>query len=60
MKRTEPLQEIPTGITDLAAGLRLIKQGHTLQIILARAQDHNRITNDVLDTLLNQIGRAHV
>ncbi len=53
MNRTEPLQEIPTGTTDLASGLRLIKQGHTLQIILARAQDHNRITNDVLDTLLN-------
>ena len=49
MNRIEPFQEIPFGTTDLAAGLRLIKRHQTLEIILNRAQDHNRITGEVLD-----------
>ena len=52
MNRIEPFQEIPFGTTDLAAGLRLIKRHQTLEIILTRAQDHNRITGEVLDTLM--------
>jgi enoyl-CoA hydratase/carnithine racemase len=52
MNRIEPFTTIPSGTTDLAAGLRLIKHQQTLQIILNRAEDHNRITDEMLDTLL--------
>ncbi len=52
MSPTLPFIDIPQGTTELSVGLRLIKQDHSLQIILTRDEDHHRMTDEMLDALM--------